>query len=170
MTFSINALNLFLFLAGCGLIVLSYIFKPKVIKKESAHKDFNIDNETSNNNVEEPVSEKLMAINEYSDFVLEEIEKKHKELLFMYQVIAEKEKKLKMNNKTTSNSNVEVHKESKTTINSSANENQDIINNNKKILSLYNEGHSVKDIAKDLRLGIGEVKLVIDLFKEVKDD
>lgn len=38
------------------------------------------------------------------------------------------------------------------------------VNNNDKILELYGEGLSNKDIAKQLNLGIGEVKLVIDLY------
>lgn len=38
-------------------------------------------------------------------------------------------------------------------------------NNNEKILELYNQGKSMVAIAKELGLGVGEVKLVIDLFK-----
>lgn len=38
-------------------------------------------------------------------------------------------------------------------------------NNNEKILALYKEGKSNMVIAKELGLGVGEVKLVIDLFK-----
>lgn len=38
-------------------------------------------------------------------------------------------------------------------------------NNNEKILELYNRGKSMVAIAKELGLGVGEVKLVIDLFK-----
>lgn len=37
-------------------------------------------------------------------------------------------------------------------------------NNNDKILQLYNMGLTNKDIAKQLNLGVGEVKLVIDLY------
>ena len=40
-------------------------------------------------------------------------------------------------------------------------------NNNEKILSLHRAGKSNMAIAKELGLGIGEVKLVIDLFKGV---
>lgn len=39
-------------------------------------------------------------------------------------------------------------------------------NNNEKILKLYEEGKSNVAIAKELGLGVGEVKLVIDLFKQ----
>ena len=38
-------------------------------------------------------------------------------------------------------------------------------NNNDRILRLYKEGYSNVDIAKELGLGVGEVKLVINLFK-----
>ncbi len=38
-------------------------------------------------------------------------------------------------------------------------------NNNEKILELHNQGKSNVAIAKELGLGVGEVKLVIDLFK-----
>lgn len=40
-----------------------------------------------------------------------------------------------------------------------------IENNNDKILRMYKEGISNVDIAKELGLGVGEVKLVINLFK-----
>lgn len=38
-------------------------------------------------------------------------------------------------------------------------------NNNERILELYNQGKSKVAIAKELGLGVGEVKLVIDLFR-----
>lgn len=41
-----------------------------------------------------------------------------------------------------------------------------LINNNQSILSLYEQGSDVKEIAKQLGLGVGEVKLVIDLYRE----
>lgn len=41
-------------------------------------------------------------------------------------------------------------------------------NNNERILELYHQGKSKVAIAKELGLGVGEVKLVIDLFKNQK--
>ena len=41
-------------------------------------------------------------------------------------------------------------------------------NNNDRILTLYSEGKSNKEIAKQLSLGVGEVKLVIDLYNSGK--
>lgn len=40
-------------------------------------------------------------------------------------------------------------------------------NNNEKILELHQRGWSLVDIAKELELGVGEVKLVVDLFRNV---
>ena len=39
------------------------------------------------------------------------------------------------------------------------------MNNNDRILALHKEGKSNMAIAKELDLGVGEVKLVLDLFK-----
>lgn len=39
-------------------------------------------------------------------------------------------------------------------------------NNNRNILNLHEQGFDVREIAKQLGLGVGEVKLVIDLYKE----
>lgn len=44
-------------------------------------------------------------------------------------------------------------------------ETQSVNNNNERILKLNSEGKSIVEIAKELGLGIGEVKLVIDLFR-----
>lgn len=44
----------------------------------------------------------------------------------------------------------------------------EISNNNQMILKLYSQGKSNIDIAKELGLGIGEVRLVIDLFNSRK--
>lgn len=41
-------------------------------------------------------------------------------------------------------------------------------NNNQLILDLYNEGKTNMEIAKQLKLGVGEVRLVIDLYKNRK--
>jgi DNA-binding NarL/FixJ family response regulator len=40
-------------------------------------------------------------------------------------------------------------------------------NNNEQILKLYKQGKSKIAIAKELGLGVGEVKLVIDLYKNM---
>ena len=55
--------------------------------------------------------------------------------------------------------------ESSTDINSTDDIESNKENNNDRILSLHKKGMSSVDIAKELGLGVGEVKLVINLFK-----
>ena len=66
----------------------------------------------------------------------------------------------------TANNNEEVIKkeEVKTSEKKSSVRKREISNNNKMILDLYANGKSNIEIAKELGLGIGEVRLVIDLF------
>ena len=40
------------------------------------------------------------------------------------------------------------------------------MNHNQRILDMYRKGKTDVDIAKELGLGVGEVKLVIGLFRE----
>jgi hypothetical protein len=153
-------------------------------------------------------NEKIMAVSELSDQILEKIKRNHEEVIFLYNMLNDKEKELKSAVKEIDSSKKKVQdimeskakgdgvtavKESKPqtpikpptqaasiekavrAVPVSAASNQDIPatngigdNNNTKILSLYSQGKSVIEISKLLGLGQGEVKLVIDLFKNRK--
>jgi len=164
--------------------------------------------------MEKESNEKIMAINEYSDTVLESMDKTHKEIMFLYSMLNDKHKELtdfagelnelqaklirtkdyieKVKEKEEFESIIdkvpvmpaesELIKES--VINSVAvqsddkeadpyfeNEGNQIgesesLNHNEEILALYNEGKDEIEIAKELGLGFGEVKLVLELYKE----
>lgn len=216
--------------------------------------------EKTERSLERMTNEKIMAVNEYSDTVLEAIHKNHEEVLFLYDMLNDKHDTLK-------NTAVEVEKKSKETLQrvedakavitetvaaepmiaesvitgsdaaqpvipkpekkpagkrsggkkaakgkaetekqftllqpqqisgkavndiddkektenaqgavsaelpqldlSFADAGEEGKNNNEKILTLHKAGRSNMAIAKELGLGIGEVKLVIDLFKGV---
>ncbi|TCT15072.1 hypothetical protein EDC18_104222 [Natranaerovirga pectinivora] len=186
---TLNFISMFLLFFGCILIAISFFIKSKDSNKNKVQNEstdvFDTIKESEHNSEinREETTQKLLAINEYSDFVLEEIEKKHKELLFMYQLINEKEKKV---NQTPNLKNLnvddlkepvekilEIKKEvtevKKEMTYQSVTMAQGVTNNNQVVLQLFNEGKDVKEIAKALGIGIGEVKLVLDLFKEVKD-
>jgi hypothetical protein len=167
-------------------------------------------------------NEKIIAVSEFSDQILEKINYNHEEAVFLYNMLNDKEKELKSvvkeinlsHNKVmditeskkdiitnkSKNTAVSVRKKKQTkaqTIQKNINSNTlfdslnekpvnpqdkcplqetaDIIdidsgdsNCNKKILKLYSQGKSVVDISRQLDLGQGEVKLVIDLFHEKK--
>lgn len=161
-------------------------------------------------------NEKIMAINEYSDTVMEDIHKNHTEVLFLYDMLNDKHENIKSTavevDKAVKAASKEVN-ELKDTINAvpepkvieavkevvkeavkeekksevavvsieTAN-NEDSVeqvipevdlsfanlgmeNSNEEILRLHKEGKSNVVIAKELGLGVGEVKLVIDLFE-----
>ena len=161
-------------------------------------------------------NEKMMAINEYSDTVMEEIHKNHTEVLFLYDMLNDKHENIKNTavevDKAVKAANKEVN-ELKDTINSvpepkvttavkevvkeAVKEEKNVEsltgdvdnvekadmsetvapdvelsfanlgmeNSNEEILRLHKEGKSNVVIAKELGLGVGEVKLVIDLFE-----
>lgn len=158
--------------------------------------------------LERLTNEKIMAVNEYSDTVLQEIHKNHEEAMFLYDMLNSKHANIKdtvskmdkavkaAENKTLENKTVEnkaaaektaTDKTAGTvaeekTVDASQTETliqpenspeigfmgetvQEGQNNNEKILEMHKQGKSTVAIAKELGLGVGEVKLVIDLYK-----
>lgn len=165
--------------------------------------------ETSEDVVEKAVrslerltNEKIMAVNEYSDTVLQEIHKNHEEAMFLYDMLNSKHANIKdtiskmdkavkaVENKTAENKVVEdktatdktagmveektadtpkteplIQPENSPEIGFMGETVQEGQNNNEKILEMHRQGKSTVAIAKELGLGVGEVKLVIDLYK-----
>ena len=155
--------------------------------------------EKAERSLERLTNEKIMAVSEYSDTVLQEIHKNHEEAMFLYDMLNNKHANIKdtvskMDKavkaaedkaKVKAEENVKTQKENVTeeqltevqepaeTIEPSgspeigfmgetAEEGQ---NNNEKILEMHRQGKSTVAIARELGLGVGEVKLVIDLYK-----
>ena len=61
---------------------------------------------------------------------------------------------------------MEAQEDAPETLQPVVDERQAIANRNEAILALHRLGNTDVQIAKDLGLGVGEVRLVIDLFKE----
>lgn len=150
--------------------------------------------EKTERSLERISNEKIMAVNEYSDTVLAEIHKNHQEVMFLYdmlndkhvnlkqtatvvekkakeaeaivneafhtlqpkQVIKPKEEKNKVSSEGANVRTTKTKKEAK----------PKPANSNANILALYKQGMDKVQIAKELGLGVGEVELVIGLFKE----
>jgi uncharacterized protein YneF (UPF0154 family) len=166
-------------------------------------------------------NEKIMAINEYSDTVLESMNKTHNEIMFLYSMLNDKHKELtdlagqldeiprqihgqekeameRLNaqisvveqkvkeaaplqekelleaaasNNTVGNNAAGSTASGGTAAGSTASKKRATSslvekNHNDDILFLHDAGKTDVEIAKDLGLGLGEVKLVIGLFKE----
>lgn len=137
-------------------------------------------------------NEKIIAVNDFSEQVLEKIKLNHDEVVFLYNMLGEKEEELKslMKNADKQKKLIEetailaaITKDTKDT---KATKNKKIVpaiksehnqplhtenidtngNSNQKVLELYSQGFSIIDISKALEIGQGEVKLVVDLYKE----
>lgn len=148
--------------------------------------------------LERTTNEKIMAINEYSDTVLEAINKSHNEVMFLYSMLNDKHTELtglcgNLQRYTENLSNVisesssdvqttevessmipEEELEFVDTLTAVSEEtvhqqtiqlSKDEVNHNIRILEMNNQGYSDVEIAKELNLGLGEVRLVIGLFK-----
>lgn len=185
--------------------------------------------------LERVTNEKMMAIGEYVNTVLDDINKNHKEVLFVYDMINEKQETIKQtvseaqgvsqklkeqmdsmekvvlpvsdiveenteksekeetvekNEKNSEQKASKVTKKNRKSSVETQKENgfetlsmQELVamggtvdmpflgsdeersNSNEKILSMHRDGKSNMAIAKELGLGIGEVKIVIDLFE-----
>lgn len=143
--------------------------------------------------MEKTSNEKIMAINEYSDTVLESMNKTHNEIMFLYSMLNDKHKDLtdlagqlqqfSEQMKATENaalkkladaaelveeqvSRAETIDEEEVLAAAVGQQTDGERNHNENILFLHSAGKSDVDIAKELGLGLGEVKLVIGLFKE----
>ncbi len=160
--------------------------------------------EKAERSLERLTNEKIMAVNEYSDTVLQEIHKNHEEVMFLYDMLNSKHANIKdtvskmdkavkaVENKVTENKVTEnkVTEDKTTETGAVSSKTADVSqteplmqpenspeigfmgetvqegqNNNEKILEMHRQGKSTVAIAKELGLGVGEVKLVIDLYK-----
>ena len=151
--------------------------------------------------LEKVTNEKIMAIDEYSNTVLESMNKTHNEVLFLYSMLNDKHAELtelashlqkfsdevkntetealenlsavasELEQKTTVMPKTEErlpepeHEESVEPQQEIPAEENDDANHNGKILALCRQGMSDVEIARTLGLGLGEVRLVIGLYK-----
>lgn len=138
-------------------------------------------------------NEKIMAVDEFSEQILEKIEENHKEVVFLYNMLNEKETELKklmqkrvaVKEENWKKETIPKETVKKERVKNRANQQAATVkekvkkleqrkeevaveNNNPKILELYQQGKTVTEIAKILNQGQGEVKLVIDLYQQMK--
>lgn len=171
--------------------------------------------------LEKETNEKIMAINEFSDTIVENMNKTHSEIMFLYSMLNDKhteltgmvsdlqrlaadvrnlqenmpaapaarpapepmrvsanavrpaqpgvpeakERKVKAGGKKTIAEKAPTVDETVKAAEAETNSKKEEENHNERILALYQKGYNVVDIAKKLGLGIGEVRLVIGLYK-----
>ena len=122
---------------------------------------------------------KILEMNEYADNVLKEINRNHNEVMFMYDMLNEKDKEIKTTVKSVNATNtqargmgtvrerlIKLDETQKAPQRISVDEFplDDKLDKNQKIMIFYNNGYKDIDIAKRLKFGVGEVRLVIKLY------
>lgn len=161
--------------------------------------------EKAERQLERVSNEKIMALSEYADTIMDGIDKSHQELLFMYDMLNDKQTDINNTVRKVEATAREVELESNTElpivksiepepvaashvmVQQSSTDADSFIqmvgadhivedyideaenesaNNNDKIIAMSKNGMTTVDIARELGLGVGEVKLVIDLFKD----
>ncbi|WP_058485181.1 DUF6115 domain-containing protein [Defluviitalea phaphyphila] len=190
----INSMLLFLVVVGIIMLIIGIFF----IKEKQNINAYLIDDKQEeidkqlNDKIEE-ADKMLQELNEFSSYLKSDVEKKYKELLFLYQLIDEKEKNISNlyyleNQKVVSDvdkieeniqedieedikknkDNIETNLEKNNKENMGENTQESMILNNKNydnIIKLYKRGVNPTDIAKELDIGKGEVELVLSLTK-----
>ena len=149
--------------------------------------------------MEKESNEKILSISEFSDTVMESMNKTHNEIMFLYSMLNDKHKdlsefagKLQELADRVSKMDLNIEKEVQaqqpvvepvvmhdendendafaTFVAQQQTNNLNVMNNNDSILTLHKRGMMDIDIARELGLGLGEVKLVIDLFEKGRPD
>lgn len=145
--------------------------------------------------LDKETNEKIKAISEYSDTVLESINKTHNEVMFLYSMLNDKHseltnyagklaqlaihlEELQENVEQTIEKNqeflthpVERPEISEETVKiieemDTADTESEETDKKHQILEMYREGQEAVEIARKLEMGVGEVKLIIGLFRE----
>ena len=119
---------------------------------------------------------KILEMNEYADGVLKEINRNHNEVMFMYDMLNEKDKEIQTTVKDVNVTRMNRGYAYNDAKQQSAMEEpkivmQDIedfvldesLSTHDKIRKLYSNGYNDVEIAKRLKIGVGEVRLVINL-------
>lgn len=212
---NMTGLEIFLVILGLIVVIGSFLFSEHLESKKTSVQEGISDStiaavskekikeqidETVNNLIDDTVertevlldktsNEKMIAISEYSDKVLEEINKTHNEVMFLYNMLNDKEHDIKntikeidrvkfeasriveeqpkmvIEDKAEAENNLRTQNEYAVPI---SEENEQQGNNNELILQMAKQDKSIMQIAKELGLGIGEVRLVIDLYNASK--
>jgi len=137
----------------------------------------------------EIVNQKTLALGDYAITVNEEIERNHSEVMFLYSMLNDKQKEIMTtatmvddyrkdveafvyNNQLQGQTYVEEEdnleeqiKEIDEQIQAEEPEEKPIDSSKEVILEMYKSGLSILEIAKHLGLGVGEVKLIVDLYQ-----
>lgn len=168
--------------------------KAKIDKLLADYMDEKVDSKLSDveGKFGEIVNEKTLALGDYAVTVNEEIERNHNEVMFLYSMLSDKQKEImttatmvddyrkdveafvQANQISSENYISEEEAELQAAVKeidesiaeeTNTEEEQPTDSSREVILEMHKSGLSILEIAKHLGLGVGEVKLVVDLYQ-----
>ena len=166
--------------------------KEKIQKLIDSYMDENVDGKLSDieAKLSEIVNQKTLALGDYAVTVNDEIERNHNEVMFLYSMLADKQKEIMTTATMVDDYRKDVEafvienrliqpeqsqeeqqfeeeiKEIDNQILEEGKEEAEAVDSSKDvILEMHKSGLSILEIAKQLGLGVGEVKLVVDLYQ-----
>ena len=170
--------------------------KEKIKKLIDDYMDEHVDDKLGDieSKFSEIVNQKTLALGDYAVSVNEEIERNHSEALFLYSMLSDKQKEImttasmvdaykkEINDMINENNaaSKKNEREEKLAIELEAMEDEVMTDNEEDegvqsvdankdiILEMHKSGLSILEIAKNLGLGVGEVKLIVDLYQGAK--
>ena len=150
-----------------GRIIDGALADAKSKVEESIEAQIDASSEQVERALEKETNEKIMAISEYSDTVMENMNKTHNEIMFLYNMLNDKHteltglatdlQKIAANKVETKEQEVPVLKKEE--------EPETEENHTGRILEMRKKGMQSVEIAKALGVGLGEVNLVLGLYK-----
>ena len=170
--------------------------KEKIKKLIDDYMDEHVDDKLGDieSKFSEIVNQKTLALGDYAVSVNEEIERNHSEALFLYSMLSDKQKEImttasmvdaykkEINDMINENNaaSKKNEREEKLAIELEAMEDEVMTDNEEDegvqsvdankdiILEMHKSGLSILKIKKNLGLGVGEVKLIVDLYQGAK--
>ena len=168
--------------------------KAKIDKLLADYMDEKVDSKLADveNKFGEIVNEKTLALGDYAVTVNEEIERNHNEVMFLYSMLSDKQKEIMTTATMVDDYRKEVEafvqanqlvgdnyiSEEEEMLQAAVKELDESIaeeentefeqqtdSSREVILEMHKSGLSILEIAKHLGLGVGEVKLVVDLYQ-----
>ncbi len=176
--------------ADLKLIAEKQLKEVKIQVENSVEEIIDESLEITQRGLEKETNKKIMAVSEYSDTVLEQINNAHNEIMFLYSMLNDKQaeaadmvsdlqrvsKQIREMDIENTISKVEsmatpevvesVEEKSEEILTKTDEKEEIAMNKNEQILLLYKEGKDEVEIAKTLNCGLGVVRLVLGLYHE----
>lgn len=143
-------------------VVIAVISALKIMNENNNDENLQVNNAINALNIATKEADDAMnELDKFSKTVFLEMENKYQEILYLYSSLEEKKQEILTFKKD------ELHKsEGHNNLDNLKTKFKNLNPKSQEIMKLYTDGLGASEIAKDLKMGIGEVKLIIELVRD----